>query len=223
MPETVHTILRQLKALGNAEHRAGMKRFGIENSKALGIKVPELRKLAKTIKTNHALALELWQTGIHEARILATFIADPTQVTPELMDGWTNEFNSWDVCDQACGNLFDRTPFVLKKIKEYSRSEREFVKRAGFVLMAYCAVHNKTAEDKVFLSFLPIIEREARDDRNFVKKAVNWALRQIGKRNATLLKAAIHTAEKIALQDSKTAKWITKDALRELVNYRKKY
>lgn len=219
---TVRTVLRQLKALGNTEHHAGMRRFGIENSKALGVKVPELRILAKTIKTNHTLALELWQTGIHEARILATFIADPGQVTLELMDAWTNEFNSWDVCDQACGNLFDRTPFVLKKIKEYSRSEREFVKRAGFVLMAEYAVHNKTAEDKVFLSFLPIIEREAWDERNFVKKAVNWALRQIGKRNTALLKAAVDTAERIVQKDSKAAKWIAKDALRELTNYDKK-
>lgn len=219
MSVTVHTILRQLKALSSSEHHAGMARFGIETSKALGIKVPELRKLAKSIKINHALALELWKTDIHEVRILATFIADPAQTTPDLMDAWTNEFNSWDICDQACGNLFDRTPFVLKKIKEYSRSEQEFVKRAGFVLMAYYAVHNKTAEDKILLSFLPIIEREAWDDRNFVKKAVNWALRQIGKRNATLLEAATHTAEKIALQDSKAARWIAKDALRELTNY----
>jgi 3-methyladenine DNA glycosylase AlkD len=143
-------------------------------------------------------------------------IADPAQVTPEMMDSWVNDFTSWDICDQACGNLFDRTPFALDKALEYSAAELEYVKRAGFVLMAEFAVHDKKATDDKFLALLPVIEREAWDDHNFVKKAINWALRQIGKRNSLLRHAAIQTAERILAQDTKAAKWIAKDALREL-------
>jgi len=193
LPET----LDLLKEKSSPQYLAGMLRFGIDNSKALGVKVPEIRKLAKIIKKDHQLAEELWQSGIHEARLLATMIADPKQVTPEQMDSWTNDFTSWDLCDQACGNLFDRTPFAIDKAFEYSQSELEFVKRAGFVLMAEFAVHDKKATDDQFLPFLPVIEREAWDERNFVKKAVNWALRQIGKRNTLLRHAAIDCAERI--------------------------
>lgn len=205
-----------LKEKSSGQYLEGMTRFGIVNTQALGVKVPELRKLAKTIKKNHELALQLWETGIHEARLLATMVADPAQVTPQLMDSWVNEFTSWDICDQACGNLFDKTPFIIEKALEYSLSDQEYIKRAGFVLMAEYAVHHKKAEDNVFLRFFPIIEREAWDDRNFVKKAVNWALRQIGKRNSLLRHAAIQTAERILEQDSKAAKWIARDALKEL-------
>jgi len=204
-----------LKQKASPLYLAGMSRFGIVGANALGVKVPELRKLAKTIKKDHELAHELWDTRIHEARLLATMIADPAQVTPQQMDSWVNDFASWDICDQACGNLFDRTPFAIDKAMEYSQSEREYIKRAGFVMMAEYAVHHKKAEDTIFLNFLPVIEREAWDDRNFVKKAVNWALRQIGKRNSLLRHAAIQSAESILRQDTKAAKWIAKDALRE--------
>lgn len=143
-------------------------------------------------------------------------IDDPAQVTVRQIDAWVKDFNSWDLCDQVCGNLFDRTAFAVEKAIAFSRRKEEFVKRAGFVLMAEYAVHNKKAEDEVFLSFLPLIEKEACDDRNFVKKAVNWALRQIGKRNASLRKAAISAAERILQLDSKAAQWIARDALKEL-------
>src|ERR1700761_42765 len=212
----VDEVIALLKEQAEEKYLAGMMRFGIANEKALGIAVPKLRTLAKTIKKDHQLALQLWDTEIHEARILASLVADPQLVTPQMMDSWVNDFASWDVCDKACGNMFDRTPFVIEKANEYSLSEREFVKRAGFVLMAEYAMHNKKAPDEEFINFMPIIEREARDDRNFVKKAVNWSLRQIGKRNALLKDIAIQTAERIALQESKSAKWIAADALREL-------
>ena len=192
-----------------------MKRFGVDNSKALGVSLPNLRKVAKGIKKDHQLALDLWATGTHECRVLASLVDDPKLVTPEQMDSWAADFYSWDVCDQVCGNLFDRTPYAIEKALEYSRSEREYIKRAGFVLMAEFAVHDKKANEEAFMQFFPIIEREAWDDRNFVKKAVNWALRQIGKRNKNLGKAAKECSLRIAQQESKAAKWIARDALAE--------
>ena len=209
-------VIDLLRQVASPAYREGMLRFGIANHKALGVKVPEIRKLARQIKKDHNLALELWETGVHEARLLATMIADPKQVTPALIDKWTLDFETWDVCDQACGNLFDRTPFAIHKAIEFSAREDEFVKRAGFVLMAELAVHDKKADDLVFIQFFPIMEREAWDERNFVKKAINWSLRQIGKRNGRLKPFAIATAERIAIQNSKAAKWIAADALREL-------
>lgn len=214
----VTEIIDLLKEKADARYHAGMLRFGIDNEKALGVKIPEVRKLAKVIKRDHQLALQLWETGIHEARILASLIADPKLVTPALIDSWTKDFTSWDICDQACGNLFDRTPYAIDKALEFSKHEEEFVKRAGFVLMAELAVHDKKASDKIFTQFFPAMEREAWDNRNFVKKAVNWALRQIGKRNDTLRPLAIQCAERILLQDNKAAKWIAGDALRELTS-----
>lgn len=211
-------IIELLKQKSNPANLAGMKRFGIEVETALGTPIPELRKLAKIIKKDHHLALALWETGIHEARILASMIDDPKLVTTEQMDKWVGDFNSWDVCDQACGNLFDKTPFAIEKALQYSLAKEEFIKRAGFVLMAEYAVHHKKADNQTFLALLPIIEREAWDERNFVKKAVNWALRQIGKRNGVLKYAAIDTADRILLQNTKAAKWIATDALRELKN-----
>jgi 3-methyladenine DNA glycosylase AlkD len=213
---TVAEVIDHLKQKADAKHHAGMARFGIANEKALGVKIPEVRALAKLIKKDHELAQQLWDTGIHEARILASMIDNPKLVTPKQIDSWTRDFKSWDVCDQVCGNLFDRTPYAIDKALEFSNHEEEFVKRAGFVLMAEYAMHNKKADDLVFIQFFPIMEREAWDERNFVKKAVNWALRQIGKRNSTLRPLAIQCAERILLQDSKAAKWIAGDALREL-------
>ena len=216
MVPDVSEIIDLLKEKADARYHAGMLRFGIDNKKALGVKIPEVRKLAKIIKKDHELALQLWNTGIHEARILAALVADPQQVTPQLIDSWTKDFTSWDLCDQACGNLFDRTPYAIEKALAFSSHEEVFIKRAGFVLMAELAVHDKKAHDKTFIQFFPAIEREAWDKRNFVKKAISWALRQIGKRNETLLALAIQCAERILLQDSAAAKWIAGDVLRKL-------
>ena len=212
----IEDVIERLKQASNALHLEGMKRYGIDNSKALGASMPKVRALAKGLKTNQQLSLELWETGIHECRILASMIGDPKLVTPQQMDKWVADFHSWDVCDQVCGNLFDRTEFAIDKAIEYSASEKEYIKRAGFVLMAEFAVHDKKTGDTAFMPFFPVIEREAWDDRNFVKKAVNWALRQIGKRNATLRQVAMAAAERIAQQETKSAKWIAKDALSEL-------
>lgn len=216
--DPVQFVIEQLKEKADATYLKGMARFGIDSSKALGVKLPEIRRLAKVIKKDHDLALGLWDTQIHEARMLASMIADTKQVTPELMDNWVSDFYSWDICDQVCGNLFDRTPFAIDKAIEYSSHEEEFIKRAGFVLMAEYAIHNKTAPNEVFINLLPIMEREAWDNRNFVKKAVNWALRQIGKRNNILKVKAINTARNIYNLPSKSAKWIANNALNELIS-----
>jgi 3-methyladenine DNA glycosylase AlkD len=212
----IDDVINLLKQKSNAFYLAGMKRFGIDNTKALGIPIPELRKLARVIKKDHNLALELWDTGFHEARILASMIDDPILVTEKQIYNWVKDFNSWDICDQVCGNLFDRTPFAIEKAIEFSSHDEEFIKRSGFVLMAEYAMHNKAAADAVFIDLLAYIELEAWDERNFVKKAVNWALRQIGKRNPTLAIAAIETANRISQQNSKAAKWIAADAIKEL-------
>ncbi len=209
-------IIARLISLSNPVNVAGMARFGINPENTLGISIPALRSIARVNGKNHALALELWSSGLHEARILAGFIDDPDLVTGTQMEKWVKGFDSWDVCDQVCSNLFDKTKFALKKAAQWSRRKEEFVKRAGFVLMASLAVHDKSADNKIFLSFLKNVKREATDERNFVRKAVNWALRQIGKRNTSLCKAAIRTAREIQESDSKAAKWVAADALREL-------
>jgi 3-methyladenine DNA glycosylase AlkD len=212
----IDQVTALLKEKSNLDYLAGMKRFGINCDHALGITIPELRKLAKVIKRDHHLALALWKTNLHEARILASMIDDPSLVTEKQIDDWVKDFNSWDICDQVCGNLFDRTPFVIEKALTFSAREPEYIKRAGFVLMAEYAIHNKAANNEVFINFLPIIEREAHDERNFVRKAVNWALRQIGKRNEILKLRAIETCNRILMQNSKTARWIAANALNEL-------
>ena len=172
--------------------------------------------MAKRIGMDHGLAARLWSTGIHEARLLAGFVDNPCKVTEKQMEAWATDLDSWDIVDLVCGNLFDQTPFAYKKAVEWSAREEEFVKRAGFVLMATLSVHDKEASDKEFERFFSIIKRESADERNFVKKAVNWALRQIGKRNLSLNKKAIKVAESISKVDSRSARWIAADALREL-------
>jgi 3-methyladenine DNA glycosylase AlkD len=209
-------ILRRLRAAGDAAHRAGMARFGINTERALGISVPVLRKMSREFRRDHALAAELWASGVHEARILATMIDDPREVTAAQMDAWVREAESWDLCDRVTGNLFDKTPFAHRKAMVWSRRKKEFVRRAGFSLMAALAVHDKAAADAKFRQFFPAIVAAATDDRNFVRKGVNWALRQIGKRNAALRKDAIAVAREIARLDSRAARWIAADALREL-------
>lgn len=209
-------MIKMLREQADKGHLEKMERFGINTGNALGVPVPAIRKLSKLLAKDHALALQLWQTGCHEARILASMVDDPRQVTVQQIDDWAADFNSWDVCDQVCGNLFDRTAFAVEKAKQFSGREEEYIKRAGFVLMAEMAVHDKSAKDEVFLEFLPVIEKEAWDERNFVKKAVNWSLRQIGKRNGFLNPKAISVAQRIGRQESRSAKWIATDALREL-------
>lgn len=200
----------------NPRNVAGMARYGINPKNTLGVSIPVLRKMAREIGKDHDLAAELWVSGIHEARILATLIDIPVEVTESQMDGWAGEFDSWDICDQCCSNLFSRTQFAYKKTSEWCVDEREFVKRAGFVMMAALAVKDKKAEDEEFDSFFASIKAGALDNRNFVKKAVNWALRQIGKRNQALNRKAIAAAEEIRKMDSPSARWIAADALREL-------
>lgn len=211
-------ILKHLRMLANPDNVVGMARYGINARNTLGVSMTELRTLAKTIGENHALAQQLWASGIHEARILASIVADPKLVTEEQMEHWVRDFDSWDVCDQCCGNLFDKTPFAYEKATAWSARTEEFVKRAGFVLMAELAIHDKKATDIAFEPFFFLIKREASDDRHMVKKAVNWALRQIGKRNRHLNRMAIVTAEEIRQLDTRAARWIANDALRELMS-----
>jgi len=219
---TAEEIIKYLKKNSNPKDREGMARFGINPKYALGVRIPVLRSLAKKINKNHKLAEELWKTKIHEARILASMIDEPGKVSEKQMEAWVKEFNSWDVCDQTCMNLFDKIPLGWKKAIEWTKRKEEFVRRAGFALMACLAVHDKKANDKDFLQFFPLIKKYSADERNFVKKAVNWALRQIGKRNESLRKQAIKIAEEILSAsrriDSKSAKWIATDAIRELKN-----
>jgi 3-methyladenine DNA glycosylase AlkD len=210
------TVLRKLRSLSNPKAVKGMAQFGINSKNTLGVSIPKLRIIAKDIGKDHELAQHLWNSGIHEARLLAGFIDEPWLVTENQMEAWVSDFDSWDVCDQCCSSLFDKATPAWKKAVEWTERKEEFVKRAGFVLMACLAVHDKEARDEDFMKFFPIIKRESTDYRNFVKKAVNWALRQIGKRNARLKKVAISTAEEIAKIDSSTARWIAADALREL-------
>jgi 3-methyladenine DNA glycosylase AlkD len=216
-------IIKKLKSKKNPKNIAGMARFGMNTENRLGISMPYLRKLAKEIcrvkgKTvkNHSLALELWKSGIAEARLLAYMVDDPCDVTEKQMDSWVKDFNSWDICDGACMMLFDKTPFAIKKIREWSHRKEEYVKRASYALIACVAWHDKEAEDRVFIKLLPLIKQGATDERNFVRKAVNWALRHIGKRNLRLNKIAIAYAKELRKIDSKSARWIAADAIREL-------
>lgn len=214
---SVEGIIARLCSMANPAGLANIAHFGINTANSLGgITAPRLQKLAKEIGRDHDLAGELWASGIHEARLLACLVDEPKRVSEEQMERWVRDFDSWDICDCCCGYLFDKTPFSYRKALEWSEREEEYVKRAGFALMAYLAVHDKKAADERFIEFLPAIKREATDSRNFVKKAVNWALRQIGKRNKSLNEAAIEAAQEIREIDSKSAKWVASDALREL-------
>ena len=209
-------VRRKLAARARPDQLEGMARFGIVGGKRLGVSMPELRKLAREIGRDHALALKLWETGIQDARILASLVDLPAEVTEAQMEAWVRDLDSWDVCDQVCLNLFEKTPFARKKIREWSRRPEEFVKRAAFALLACVASHDRDAPDQDFLGFLSVIRKAAADERNFVKKAVNWALRNIGKRNPVLNRAAIDVARELLQNDSRAARWIASDAIREL-------
>jgi len=209
-------IIKKLKSMSNQGNVQGMARYGINPQNNLGISIYLLRPLAKEIGTHHRLAQQLWDSGIHDARLLAVFIEDPAQVTSEQMDQWAQDFDSWDVCDQACTSLFDQTAYAWNKVFEWPSRNEEFVRRAAFSILAGLAVHDKNARDRKFEMVFPLIKQYAADERNYVKKAVNWALRNIGKRNLNLNKKAIHLAEEILTMKSRSAQWIAHDALREL-------
>jgi len=202
--------------MGDPARVEGMARYGIRTDHAVGVTVTELRRLARGLRPDHELAAALWTSGVHEARILASLVDEPALVTEAQMDGWVSTLDSWDVCDAVCGNLFDRTPFALDKAVEWAGREPEFERRAGFALMAWASVHRKDLPDRAFASLLPTIRASSTDDRTYVRKAVSWALRQIGKRSPGLNAKAISTAERIGRIDTRASRWIARDALREL-------
>ncbi|MEM9834416.1 MAG: DNA alkylation repair protein [Bacteroidota bacterium] len=209
-------LLAQLHDLADPTYLPKMQRFGIPTERALGIRMPVLRQVAKPYRKQHELALDLWDNEIHEAQILATLVDDYQQVTEEQMENWVADIHSWDLCDQVCGNLFWRTPFAYQKSAEWCQRSEEFVKRAGFVLMTALVIHDKKAPNERFTEFFPYLEMEAYDNRNFVKKAINWMLRQTGKHSLSLNQKAIDLANQIAQQEYPSARWIAQDALREL-------
>jgi 3-methyladenine DNA glycosylase AlkD len=213
---SVKDVLDKLQSKAQPEQLKGMSKYGMTVEQRLGVSVPDMRKLAKEIGIDHKLALDLWRTGIAEARIVAAMVGDPAKLTEEQMEDWVKGINSWDVCDQVCMNLFEKNHLAWKKIIDWSEREEEFVKRTAFSLIACLAWHDKKASDEKFTELLPVIIREATDERNFVRKAVNWALRNIGKRNLNLNEAAINAAKEIQRLDSKAAHWIAADAIREL-------
>jgi 3-methyladenine DNA glycosylase AlkD len=215
---SIEDVLAQLEAQANPANVAGMARFGIVGEQRLGVAMPDLRRIAKAAGRDHALALGLWQTGIPEARIVAALVDNPLELTEQQMERWVADFQSWDVCDQVCMSLFDKTPLAWQKVFDWAERDAEFVKRAAFALIACLAWHDKRAEDARFIQFLPLFEHAATDERNFVKKAVSWALRTIGKRNPRLNQAAIQAAQEIRQLDSKAARWIAADTLRELAS-----
>ena len=215
---TATEILQHLQSLSNPENIIGMARFGIHCRKVYGVSLPQLKRIARQAGKDHRLAQELWASGAHEARLVACFTENPAEVTRRQMDRWAGDFDNWAVCDGCCLHLFAKVPFAQEKATAWSARNREFVKRAGFSMMAVLAMNDKNASDSLFLKWLRLIKDASTDERNFVKKAVNWALRQIGKRNQRLNRAAIRTARAIQKLDSSSARWIAADALRELMS-----
>lgn len=213
---SVEDILKRLEEKAKPENVEGMARYGISSAGRLGVSVPDMRKLAKEIGMDHELALKLWETGIQEARIVAAMIDAPQELTESQMEAWAKDLDSWDVCDQVCMNLFEKSPLAWKKIDDWSQREEEFVKRAAYALLACLAWHDKGAEDSQFTAMFPVVIRGATDGRNYVKKAVSWALRNIGKRNLALNAAAIEAAKEVQQIDSKPARWVAAQVLREL-------
>jgi len=213
---TASDLIEELKRLADPGAVAGMARFGINPEGTLGVSVPEIRKMAGKVKKNHPVALGLWESGIHEARLLAIFTADPKQMTESELEIWVGEFDSWDVCDQACTNLFPYTPFAWKKAGEWCFREREFERRAGFALQVGLAVHLKKEPDSRYLPFFDLIAMASEDNRNFVRKAVNWSLRTLGKRSQMLFDEAVRVSSHLKQAESSTARWIGSDAWREL-------
>ena len=206
-----------LRARGNAKFRDGLTRYGLPTEKAFGVSVATIKQFAKTLGRDHDLAIALWKTGWTDARMLAALVGEPHRVTAAEMDAWCGDFDSWGIVDTVCFALWDQSPLAWKKAKQWVKRKPEFEKRAGFVLMACLAAHDKTAKDAGFIKFLPLIEQGAGDERNFVKKSVSWALRHIGHRNAKLHAAAVKTSRRLAASDDATRRWVGKDALRDLL------
>lgn len=213
---TFKEVMEILHSLAKPENLEGMARFGITGNKRLGLSMPELRKLGKTIGTDHKMALKLWDTGIQDAMILAALVDDAALVTEEQAESWVKDLETWDVCDQLCMNLFERIPFAKKKIGEWSGRDEEFVRRAAYAMIACIAWHDKKATDEELMEFFPVIKSGSSDERNYVKKAVSWALRHIGKRNPNLNKEALKLAREIKGIDSRAARWVASDVIREL-------
>ena len=215
-PRTVEEALAALRKIADPDRLTEMSRVGIRCEHALGVSLPNQRALARRIGTNHRLALGLWRSRMHEGRMLASMIDDPEAVTPSQMERWVRDFDSWDICDQVCDNLFSRTPLARERAFAWAERDEEFVRRAGFALMAVMAARRSSLRDRDLAAFLPVIEAHADDDRNYVRKAVNWALRDIGKRSLGLNRRAIASAKRIRAQGTRSARWIAADALREL-------
>ncbi|MGH9788031.1 MAG: DNA alkylation repair protein, partial [Candidatus Acidiferrales bacterium] len=211
-------VLAWLKRHGTRRNIEGLARYGIQAQRPLGVPMGTLQSLSKRLGKDHALAIALWESGWYEARLLAALVDDPQRVTRRQMDAWAASFENWGDCDTVCFTLFDRTPFAFEKARQWSTSPREFVKRAAFALMASLAAHDKAGSDAQFLALLPLIERGARDERNFVKKGANWALRRIGERSRALNSAALATAKRLSLSEEAACRWVGKDALRQLAS-----
>lgn len=216
MRAATRRVVGEIRAAADPSRKPGMARVGINVQHAWGVSIPHCRAIAKRHRGDHELALDLWATGTHECRIVASMVDEPQAVSRNQMEEWVGAFDSWDLCDQVCGNLFIRTPHAIRAARAWVRRDEEYVRRAGFTLVAELAHRDRTIDDDGWERWFAEIRRAATDDRNYVKKAVNWALRQIGKRNETLRLAAIAEAESLLELDSKSAGWIARDALREL-------
>jgi 3-methyladenine DNA glycosylase AlkD len=216
--EQVQIALESLKQMSTQHTLDSLPRYGIAATNALGVSMSDVQKLAKRLGRSHELAVALWETNIYEARMLTSFVAEPERVTAAQMDRWCRDFDNWAVCDTLCFKLFDRTPHAWAKVAKWGDKREEFVKRAAFALLASLATHDKSATDEQFIECLPLIERAATDERNFVKKGVSWALRGLGRRNATLNEAAVAVSRRLAASPERAARWIGKDALKELTS-----
>ena len=209
-------IIKLLKSKGDQKSVEAMARFGINPKKCFGLTVTAVRQIAREIPKDHKLAGQLWASGIREARLLSCLVEELDLVTEKQVDAWVKDFDSWDICDHCCGNLFDRTPFAYKKVREWSKRKEEFVKRAAFALLAWLAVHDKTVTDQQLYKFFPLIQKAATDERNYVKKAVSWALRHIGKRSKAANRQALIVAKEIKKLEAKSARFIANETIREL-------
>jgi 3-methyladenine DNA glycosylase AlkD len=212
----VKETLIWLERRGSQRNRDGMARYGIVAPKAFGVSVGDLRKLGKQLGKSHELAVGLWKTGWYEARMLVPFVGEPKRVTPAQMDRWARDFDNWAICDALCFHLFDRSPHAYRKVSAWSTRREEFVRRAAFALAASLALHDRQAPDKAFEQMLPLIERAATDERNFVKKGVSWALRGIGMRSAALHRKSLALARRLAASKDPSARWVGRDAIRDL-------
>jgi len=213
---SVKEVIKKLEAKARGDQLEGMARFGMTLERRLGVSIPDMREISRELGKDHRLAVQLWETGILEARIVAAMVDEPDKLSEAQMEDWVKGINSWDVCDQVCMNLFEKSSLAWKKVTDWSKREEEFTKRAAYALLACLAWHDKDAKDAEFIKLLPVVKRGATDERNFVKKAVNWALRNIGKRNLSLNKTAIRTAKEILRIDTNAARWVATDAIREL-------